>query len=101
MKVIRAHIKDSVVMNLSVGDTEKPWTPPDGITIVELEKAQDDCVIGSTWDGKTFKLPVALPPVVIKTSEEKLTELQDALDSVNAKMILMDAEIKTLKSAKP
>jgi hypothetical protein len=100
MRVIRAHIKDGVVVNMSAGDTDKPWTPPDGITIIESEEVQEGCAMNSTWDGKTFKLPVALT-VSVKTVDEKLTEFQDALDAVNVKMILMDAEIKTLKATKP
>lgn len=78
MKIIRAHIKDGVVVNMSAGDTDKPWTPPDGITIVELEQGTD-VGIGHSWDGRKFSPPEPKPQVedAIRDRESRITEMLD------------------------
>ena len=60
MEIIRAHIKDGIVVNLSVGDTDKPWTPPSGETIVDLEEGSE-VSIGWSYDGEEFSPPSLAP----------------------------------------
>jgi hypothetical protein len=95
MEIICVHIKDGIVVNLSAGDMDKPWKPPEGIEIVEFEKAQDNCVIGSTWDGKVFTLPTPPEPVLPEpTLQEKLdaaladiTKLEDDMTKVQKDVV--------------
>jgi hypothetical protein len=56
-----AYIEGGVVTNVIVWDGEDGWTPPEGVTMVELPN--DSSVgIGFAYDGATFTPPA--PPVV-------------------------------------
>ena len=91
MKVIRAHVKDGLVVNMSAGDTDKPWTPPDGIIVVEL-KLDSDVAIGYSYDGKEFKAPTTvepvpqptIEPVPQPTIEERLAQLEKSVAELKA-----------------
>lgn len=85
MKIVRAHIQDGVVVNLSVGDTDKPWTPPDGVTVVDV--TGQGVAIGYLYDGKNFTAPPEPKPV-----EPKLT-LEDRIAA-------LEKDVTTLKAAK-
>lgn len=74
MKIIRAHIKDGKVINLTVGDTMKKWKAPDGVQIIELSENQTDAVMNGTYDGKKFSPPIVEKVIVEKTKQELLEE---------------------------
>ena len=81
MEIIRAHIKDGIVVNLSVGNTYKPWTPPIGITIVEVKG--DEAAIGYSYDGKEFKAPALVEPLPqAPTLEERLALLEQEVIAI-------------------
>jgi uncharacterized Fe-S cluster protein YjdI len=99
MIVRKAHIKDGVVINISIGDTEKPWVPPDGIEIVTItDELSENCTIGSTWDGKMFTRP--LDPIIIpvKTIDEKLAEILDSVNKLTADIVKIQNDVDILKS---
>jgi len=49
MKITRVHVKGNIVINISIGDTDKPWTSPPNITSYEFAMGEvpENAVIGS------------------------------------------------------
>ena len=84
MKIVRAHIKDGVVINLSVGDADKPWTPPDGTTVVDV--TGQDVSIGYLYDGENFTAPPEPAPVEpTPTLEERVAALEEEVTAIKAR----------------
>jgi cobalamin biosynthesis protein CobT len=81
MEIIRAHIKDGKVVNLSAGDTSKPWSAPAGVTVVNV--TGQDVSIGDEFDGKAFTRPVVEVAAVAEAVEavevDRLTLLEQRL----------------------
>ena len=88
MIVTRLHIKDGKVINISVGDTDKPWKPPEGIEVVEIDEGKniDDHCIGATYENGVFVKP---PQPESKPAAPTMQEQIDALK----------AEVEKLKEA--
>jgi hypothetical protein len=83
MKVLRAHVKDGLVVNMSAGDTDRPWIAPYGITVVEL-KLDSDVAIGYSYDGKEFKAPTTVEPILQPTIEARLAQLEKSVAELKA-----------------
>lgn len=86
--VVRLHIKDGKVINLSAGDKAKPWTPPEGVTVVEIAPAAqtEHHIIGATYDGKTFSKPIAVEAPKEPTLAEKVAALEKTVTELQAKV---------------
>jgi len=79
MEITRIHIKDGKVINISIGDTDKPYAAPDGIEIVEIEPQNitSNHRIGALYDGVNFTMPDTSEPL-----EEFVTKTITALDEL-------------------
>ena len=80
MEITRIHIKDNKVINISIGDTDKPYAAPDDIVIVEIEPQNitPNHRIGALYDGENFTIPDTSEPLeefVTKT----ITELDESV----------------------
>jgi len=80
MRITRIHIKDNKVINISIGDTDKPYAAPDDIVIVEIEPQNitPNHRIGALYDGENFTIPDTSEPLeefVTKT----ITELDESV----------------------
>jgi len=86
MIVTRLHIKDGKVINISVGDTDKPWKPPEGIEVVEIEEGKniDDHCIGATYENGVFVKPLITsePPTLKTTVEEQFSNIVARLETL-------------------
>jgi hypothetical protein len=90
MEIIRAHIKDGLVINISIGDTDKPWIAPKDITIVEL-KSDTDAAIGYSYDGKEFTSPIPVEPVPVQPEPiEAKPTLEDRLTALESKIATLE-----------
>ena len=56
------------MVNLSKGDTDKPWTPPKDVAIVDV--TSQGVSIGDLFDGEKFSKP---EPVIVSAPEPKPT----------------------------
>jgi hypothetical protein len=75
-----AYIENGQVTNVIVWDGKDDWTPPEGVTMVELP--DDSSVgIGFTYDGATFTPPPppAVPPHTAVETLAANTATRDAL----------------------
>ncbi len=85
MIVRRVHIKDGVVVNISKGDTEKPWTAPNHVAVVEL-KNDEYVAIGYLYDGTTFTEPEPVTPTPQATVDDKIAALEKRIADLELKV---------------
>jgi len=86
-----AHIEDGVVTNVSLWDGVSEFDPGEGVTLV---LANDDVIIGGTYDGE-FHYVAPTPPE--PTPEESAR--QEKIDSAKAKLEDLGLTTEEVKEA--
>ena len=86
-----AHIEDGVVTNVSLWDSVSKFDPGEGVTLV---LANDDAIIGGTYDGE-FHYVAPTPPEPTPEEVAAAETKSSAIEKLKA-LGLNDAEIASI-----
>ncbi|WP_312624965.1 tail fiber assembly protein [Scandinavium sp.] len=87
-----------VIINTVLWDGETEWQPPEGVSVVLCEN-ESDCIIGGTYDGRTFYPPTpseeSKVEAVAEAEQTKAILLAEATLSISPLQDAAELEIAT------